>query len=86
MQATTSIYPDVRTWRVFHFLKRNLEPRLGLPWPDCRSHYYAAPMPCDFELAAQLVWELHNIWRYDFDEFPGAGGKHGAERICYAVR
>jgi transcription initiation factor TFIIIB Brf1 subunit/transcription initiation factor TFIIB len=31
------IYIRVRTCRVFHFLKTNLEPRQDLPWPNCRS-------------------------------------------------
>lgn len=38
MQPTTTIYVCVRTCRVYHFLKTNLEPRQGLPWPNCRSH------------------------------------------------
>jgi hypothetical protein len=37
MQATTTIYIRVRTCRVFHFLKMNLGPHQGLPWPICRS-------------------------------------------------
>ena len=38
MQATTTIYLNAQTFRVFHFLMTNLEPRQGLPWPNCRSH------------------------------------------------
>ena len=37
MQATTTIYIRLFKSRVSHFLKTNLEPRQGLPWPNCRS-------------------------------------------------
>jgi hypothetical protein len=32
------IYIRVRTCRIFHFLKTNLEPRQGLSWPNYRSY------------------------------------------------
>jgi hypothetical protein len=38
MQATSTIYIPVRTCRLSHFLTTNLEPRHGLPWPNCRFH------------------------------------------------
>lgn len=39
MQATPTINIFVHTIRVHHFLKTNLEPRRGLPWPNCRSRH-----------------------------------------------
>jgi hypothetical protein len=58
IQATTSIYPDARIYRIFHFPKTNLEPRqgrrgliaapiLGCPYSSTKSSTALTGLACE---------------------------------------